>query len=157
MIWKKSLLVICKLLRHFINTLTADNMDSLLNRDNSTQQIQMQLSQKQKNFITIFSSTPKTQFKFSTFQKKKNMTVVADLFPKLRTPKQVVRSMSKKSRFRRPFQKQHGKRVKTLLKSERQYVYHIHWSVSRKLTYEKSLLVIFKIFRLFVYTFTAND
>ena len=61
----------CKLLRHFINTLTADNMDSLLNRDNSTQQIQMQLSQKQKNFITIFSSTSKTQFKFSTFQKKK--------------------------------------------------------------------------------------
>ena len=118
--------MICKLLRHFINTLTADNMDSLLNRDNSTQQIQMQLSQKQKNFITIFSSTPETQFKFSTFQKKKNMTVVADLFPKLRTPKQVVRSMSKRSRFRRPFQKQHGKRVKTLLKSERQYVYHIH-------------------------------
>ena len=85
------------------------------------------------------------------------MTVVADLFPKLRTPKQVVRSMSKKSRFRRPFQKQHGKRVKTLLKSERQYLYYNHWSISWKLTYEKSLLVIFKILRLFVNTLTADD
>ena len=54
------------------------------------------------------------------------MTLIADVFPKLRTPKNVVRSMSKKSRFRGPSEEQHGKRVQTLLKSERQHIYHIH-------------------------------
>ena len=36
-------------------------------------------------------------------------------FPKLRTPKNVVRYMSKKSCFRGPFDKQHAKRAQTLL------------------------------------------
>ena len=46
------------------------------------------------------------------------MTLIADLFPKLRTPENVVRYMSKKSRFKgRPFDKQHGKLVQTLLRS----------------------------------------
>ena len=46
------------------------------------------------------------------------MTFIADLFPKLRTPKNVVRYMSKKSRFKGPFDRQHSKRVQTLLQSE---------------------------------------
>ena len=40
------------------------------------------------------------------------MTLIADLFPKLRTPKNVLRYMSKKSRFKGPFDRQHGKRFK---------------------------------------------
>ena len=53
------------------------------------------------------------------------MTLIADLFPKLRTPKNVVRYMSKKSRFKGPFDKQHGKRVQTPLQSKPQHRYHI--------------------------------
>ena len=53
------------------------------------------------------------------------MTLIADLFPKLRTPKNVVRYMSKKSRFKVPFDRQHGKPVQTLLRSEPQHRYHI--------------------------------
>ena len=53
------------------------------------------------------------------------MTLIADLFPKLRTPENVVRYMSKKSRFKGLFVRQHGKRVQTLLPSERQQRYHI--------------------------------
>ena len=49
------------------------------------------------------------------------MTLIADLFPKLRTPKNVVRYMSKKSRFKVPFNRQHGKRIQTLLRSEPQH------------------------------------
>ena len=49
------------------------------------------------------------------------MTLIADLFPKLRTPKNVVRYMSKKSRFKGPFDRQHGKRDQTLLPCERQH------------------------------------
>ena len=56
---------------------------------------------------------------------KKKMTFIADLFPKLRTPKNVVRYMSKKSCFKGPFDWQHGKRVQTLLLSEPQHRYHI--------------------------------
>ena len=53
------------------------------------------------------------------------MTLIADLFPKLRTPKNVVRYMSKKSRFKGPFDRQHVKRVQTLLRTEPQHPYNI--------------------------------
>ena len=53
------------------------------------------------------------------------MTLIADLFPKLRSPKNVVRYMSKKSRFKGPFDRQHGKGVQTMLRSEPQHHYHI--------------------------------
>ena len=54
------------------------------------------------------------------------MTLVAYVFPKLQTTKDAVREMSKKSRFRRLFNKQNVKRSQTLLKSVRQHVYHIY-------------------------------
>ena len=53
------------------------------------------------------------------------MTLIAELFPKLRTPENLVRYMSKKSRFQKPFDKQHGKLVQTLLRSGQQHCYHI--------------------------------
>ena len=53
------------------------------------------------------------------------MTFIAELFPKLRTPKDVVRYSSKKSRFKGTFDKEHGKRVQALLRSESKYRYHI--------------------------------
>ena len=56
---------------------------------------------------------------------EKKMTFIADWFAKLRTPKNVVTYMSKKSRFKGTFDRQHGKRVQTLLQSESQYRYHI--------------------------------
>ena len=53
------------------------------------------------------------------------MTLIADFFPKLRTPEKVARYMSKKSHFKRPFERQHGKRIQTQLRSGQQYCYHI--------------------------------
>ena len=53
------------------------------------------------------------------------MTLIAYLFPKLHTPKNVFRYMPKKSRFKGPFDRQHGKRVQTLLQSDPQHRYHI--------------------------------
>ena len=53
------------------------------------------------------------------------MTLIADLFPKSRTPENVIRYMSKKSRFKGPFDRQHGKRVQTLFQSEWQQRYDI--------------------------------
>ena len=54
------------------------------------------------------------------------MTLIADLFPKLRTPKNVVRYMSKKSGSKVPFDRKHGKRVQKLLRSDPQHRYHIY-------------------------------
>ena len=53
------------------------------------------------------------------------MTLIADLFAKLRTRKNVVRYISKKSGFKGPFNRRHAKRVQTLLRSEPQHHYHI--------------------------------
>ena len=54
------------------------------------------------------------------------MTLIADLFPKLRIPENVVRSMSKKSRLKGPFYTQHGKLVQTQLQSVQQHCHHIY-------------------------------
>ena len=53
------------------------------------------------------------------------MTVIADLFPKLRNPENDVRYMSKKSRSKGPFGRQHCTLVQTLLRYEPQHRYHI--------------------------------
>ena len=53
------------------------------------------------------------------------MTLIADLFPILRTPKKGVRYMSKKFCIKGPFDRQHFKRVQTLLRSEPQHRYHV--------------------------------
>ena len=53
------------------------------------------------------------------------MTLIANLFLKLPTPKNVLSYKSKKSRFKGPFDRQHGKRLQTLLQTERQHRYHI--------------------------------
>ena len=62
--WKKSLLVIHKILRLFFNTLTVDEKHYLLNRDNSTQAIQMQLYQKWKSFAAFFFAFLKSLLNF---------------------------------------------------------------------------------------------
>ena len=54
------------------------------------------------------------------------MTLIAHLFPKLRTPENVVRYMSKKSSLKGPFARQHVKRVQSLLRSGEQHCYHIY-------------------------------
>ena len=61
---KKCLLVIYKIHRLFVNILTADDKHYLLNRDNLTQPIQMQLSQKQKTFSQFFFAFLKSILNF---------------------------------------------------------------------------------------------
>ena len=51
---KKSLLVIHKILKLFVNTFTVDEKHYLLNTDNLTQAIMIQLSEKQKTFSQFF-------------------------------------------------------------------------------------------------------
>ena len=64
------MLVLCKFLRLFVNTLTDDEKYSLLYRDNLTQQIQILLSQKPKTFFHFLSAFLKSKLTFAHFQKK---------------------------------------------------------------------------------------
>ena len=82
------------------------------------------------------------------------MTLVADVFPKLRTQKNLVRSMPKKYGF--SFKKQHGKCAQTLLKCQGHILYHIYWSLLRQLPYKKSLLLICQISRLCINTLSPD-
>ena len=55
------------MLKQFVNTLNADDKHYLLNRDNLRQPIQMQLSQKQKNFSEFFFAFLKSLLNFTHF------------------------------------------------------------------------------------------
>ena len=59
-----------KTLREFVNTLTVDDKHYLLNRDNLTQQIQIQLSQKQNTFSEFFFAFLKPILNFKHLPKK---------------------------------------------------------------------------------------
>ena len=59
-----------KTLRLFVNTLTVDEKHYLLNRDNLTQPIQIQLSQKQKTFSEFFFAFLKSIFNLKYFPRK---------------------------------------------------------------------------------------
>ena len=83
------MLMLCKIIRLFVKTLTDHDKYSPLYRDNLTQSIHIPLCQKQKTFPQFFSPYLKSNLNFEHFQKK--MTLIADVFPKLPSPKQVIR------------------------------------------------------------------
>ena len=64
------MLVLCKILGLFLNTLTDDRKYSLLYRDNLTQEIQILLSRKAKTFSKLSSEIWKPTLNFEHFQKK---------------------------------------------------------------------------------------
>ena len=83
------MLVLCKILGLFVNTLSEDDKYCLLYKDNFLERIQILLSQKQKTFSEFFSPFLKSTLNFERFQKK--MTLIADVFLKLPSPKKVIR------------------------------------------------------------------
>ena len=74
----------------FGNTLTVHDKHYLLNRDNLTQPIQIQLSQKKKIFQNfLFFRIFKINSILNISQQK--MTLVADVFQQVLAPKNMVR------------------------------------------------------------------
>ena len=73
----------------------------------------MHLSQKQKIFSQFFSAFLKSALNSEHFQKK--MTLIAYVFLKLPTTENVLRQISKSSRFREPLDRRHGKRAEALI------------------------------------------
>ena len=77
--------------------------------------IQMHLSQKQKFFFESFSAFFESALNFEHFQKKR--TFIAYVFPKLPTTRNLLRQMSKSSRFIEPVDRRHGKWAEALIQS----------------------------------------
>ena len=77
------------------------------------QTIQMHLSQKQKSFSEFSCAFFESALSLENFQKK--MTLIAYVFTKLTTTKNVLRQVSKSSRFKEPLAKRHGKRAEALI------------------------------------------
>ena len=73
----------------------------------------MHLSQKQKIFSEFFSAFFESPLNSEHFQKK--MTLIAYVFPKLPTTKDVLIQMSKSSRFRERLDRRHCKWVEALI------------------------------------------
>ena len=84
-----SLLDTWKLFRPFLNTLTDDDRYSLISKNKWMETIQMHLSQKPKIFSEFVFAFFGYVLNFEHFQKK--MTLIAYVFPKLRTTKDVLR------------------------------------------------------------------
>ena len=78
-----------KILRLFVKTLTVNEKHYLLNRDNLTPPIHIQLSQKQKTFSKFYFVFLKSLLNFKLLPKK--MIVVADVFPEIPAPRNMVR------------------------------------------------------------------
>ena len=83
------MLVLCKILRLLVKTLTDDEKYSLLYREKLTQPIVILLSQKQKAFSEFFSVFLRSTLYLNILEKK--MIVIADVFPELPSPKKVIR------------------------------------------------------------------
>ena len=64
--------MIDKILRLFVNTLTVDDKHYLLNRNNLTEPIQMQLSEKQKTSSEFFFPVLKSILNFKPLPKKED-------------------------------------------------------------------------------------
>ena len=84
------------------------------------------------------------------------MIVIATLFRKLQTVKDLVRPLFKKHRFRNSFDNQHSKGCQTFIKSEWEHFHHIFSSLCETLILKKSPLVICSTWRVFRNTLTAN-
>ena len=123
------MLVLCKILKLFVNTMSDDGKYSLLYRENLTQPIQILLSPKQNTFSDFLAAFLKSTLNFEHFLKKDDL--IEDVFSKLASPKKVIRKMCVKSRFRGLFNKKHGKSAQRLLKTPQRYLYHSCSSLSR--------------------------
>ena len=82
---KKSVLLTCKILGLLLNTLATDEKYPVLNRDNLTIPIQMQLSQKQKTFSNFLLHLLNLDEILNILTKK--VTLIHFAISKLWTPK----------------------------------------------------------------------
>ena len=93
-------------------------------------------------------------FNLNVFKKK--MIVIANVFPQLKTVKNLVRPLFKKRRFRTSFDSQHVKGSQKLVKSSWEHFYQIFTSLCWEMIRKISPLFKFENIRVFLNTWTAD-
>ena len=88
---------------------------------------------------------------------KKKMTLITYVFPTLQTAKDVLKEISRMPRFRTPFNCQHVKGYRRIVKCVWQHFHHILSSLWRILSWKMTLVVIFEIVELFFNTLIDYD
>ena len=88
---------------------------------------------------------------------EKEMIVIANVFPKLKTAKDLVKKLSRKRCFRTSFDSEviHG--CQTLVKFALEHPHHIFWSLWEEMISKISALFKFEILGVFANTLTADD
>ena len=150
LIWKISPLVICEILGVFVNKLTSILFGIV------------RICQSRFKWNYLKNDEPFLYFLFHFWNLhqilnllKHKMIVIANAFPKLQTVKDLLRPLSKKWRFRTPFDRQHNKGFQTLVKSAWEHFHHIFSSLWGKLIWKISPLVICEILGVFVNKLTS--
>ena len=88
---------------------------------------------------------------------EKKMIVIANVFPKLQTVKDLVKPLSWKRCFRISLDNQNINGCETLLKSAWEHFYQISGSLWTEMTSKRSPLLKFEILEVFVNTLTDDE
>ena len=115
----------------------------------------MKLSQKLKSFSAFFTAFFKFRLNFDHSAKKDDLKSFC--FSEITDSENVVREISKKSRFSGSLDKKHGKHEQALLKSASQHLYHINPSLPRKLSWKRSLCLTWEILGLILNTLAGDE
>ena len=107
----------------FFNTFTAESKYPVLDGENLQIPIQMEISQNDKLFLNFLFNFWNLHQILNTL--KKRMIVTAKVFPKLKTVKIFVRTLSKKRHFRTRLESQHVKTSQIFAKSPWKRFYHV--------------------------------
>ena len=118
------------------------------------QHVQTPLSEKPEPFSQILIRFLKTSQNFAHFQKK--ISLIAEIFRSLLSPRNVLTSIPESSCFRIPFESQRLHLSQTLLKFPQQYFYPNFPLTTDKLSQKKSPSVRSEISGLFGNTLTAD-
>ena len=154
LIWKMALLVSDEILGVFVYVLTGDGKYPVAAFENLILRKELQLSEKRKTFLNFLLHFWILHQSLTILKEK--MMVIAKVLPKLRTVNILVRSLSKKRRFRMLFDIEHGKGSQILEKSPWERFYHVFSWFSRKLIWKMSVLVSDEILGVFVDVLTAD-
>ena len=133
-----------QLLKVFVNTLIAHEKYPVQDCKNLHLPIQMQLSEKQKNFFLNFLFHLRNLHQILSIFKTR-MIVIANVFRKLQTVKNLVRTLSKERCCRTHFDSQHVKASQILPKYPWERFYHVFSAFSRKVIWKMSPLVLGEI------------
>ena len=151
---KLSALRLGEILRVFVNTLNVDDKYRVNIASISHSQFKCNYIKNEKLFRNfLFHFWNMHQILTILIEK---MIVIANVFPKLQTAKNIFRTLSKKRCFRACSNNQHMKASQTLVKSPWEHFYHVFSSFSGKLNWKMSPLVLHEILGVFVNTLTGD-